>query len=153
MNSIKLVDATKLASQQYKATLSDSVILTHDNKVLMQRRPEHYGAFGGVLNIFGGHVEPGETVSEALVRELHEELGAEVNESELLFLGALTEDITDHTEIVHVHFWHDKRASITGCYECEPEYYLEASEALKDPKIMDYAAWALNECVRRKLII
>ncbi|GLJ78362.1 NUDIX hydrolase [Microbacterium imperiale] len=35
----------------------------------------------------GGKPEPGETAAQALARELHEELGAEVAASELVYLG------------------------------------------------------------------
>ncbi|PZP56947.1 MAG: NUDIX hydrolase [Micavibrio aeruginosavorus] len=114
--------------------LADCVILTHDNKILMQQHLESWGKYAGVLNLFGGHVEEGETIIQALIRELHEELGAIVEPSDVIFLGAVTEDETNHTELVHVHFWHDKENTITGCYEAEDRRYDTIGEALAHPK-------------------
>lgn len=136
----------------YACHLADCVVLTRDGKILMQQRPENWGRHAGVLNIFGGHVEEGETVIQGLVRELNEELGSTVLEDDLIFIGAITEDWTGHTELVHVYFWHDKHGTITGCYEAEAREYSSVNDALAHPKIMDYAAWALKECRRRELL-
>lgn len=118
----------------------------------MQQRPDNWGKHAGVLNIFGGHIEEGETILEGLIRELHEELGADVKPEDITFIGAITEDFTGHTEIVHVHFWHDKKGTITGCYEAEAKEYQTVEETLKHPKIMDYAIWALRECQNKGLL-
>ncbi len=150
--SLKLVSAEDMERKSFKQHLTDAVILTHDHQLLLQQRPENWGKHAGVLNIFGGHVEQNETVLEGLARELHEELGAIVRPEEVLFIGALTEDWTDHAECVHIHFWHDKNQTITGCYEAEAHYYKTVEEALQHPKIMPYAAWALQECVRLRLL-
>jgi hypothetical protein len=39
---------------------------------------------------------------------LKEELGAEVMPSDVVDLGAITEAFTNYTELVYVHFWHDR---------------------------------------------
>lgn len=151
-NTIRLVDIRGENLDAYKAHLSDCVILTHDGKILMQQRPLNWGRCGGTLNIFGGHIETGESVLEGLVRELHEELGAVVDPADVTFIGALTEDFTNHTELVHVHFWHDRHNTITGCYEAEAVHYDSVAEALLHPRIMDYARWALRACQDRGLV-
>jgi 8-oxo-dGTP pyrophosphatase MutT (NUDIX family) len=56
---------------------------------------------------FGGQIEQGEQPIQAIIRELKEELGALVQENELVSLGALTEAMSGHTELVYVYFWHD----------------------------------------------
>ncbi|HOO50003.1 MAG TPA: NUDIX hydrolase [Alphaproteobacteria bacterium] len=150
--SLKLVDTKQIRESQYIHHLSDCVILTKDGKILMQQRPENWGKSAGNLNIFGGHVEDGETVVQGLIRELHEELGAVVRQDDLVFIGAISEDWTNHTELVHVYFWHDTHGTITGCYEAEAREYNTVEEALAHPKIMDYAAWALEECRALKYI-
>lgn len=141
--TIKQIPSSDLPHRHFTKHLADCVILTHDNKILMQQRPANWGKYAGVLNIFGGHVEDGEGVTQALVRELHEELGARVDPADILFIGAVTEEETNHTEVVHIHFWHDKHATITGCYEAEDRRYDTIEDALAHPKIMDYARWAL----------
>lgn len=89
---------------------------------------------------------------QALVRELKEELGAQVNPADVISLGAITEAITKYSELIYVYFWHDKHGTITGCYECEAKYYDDCAAALTHPKIMDDVRWLLHECQKRKLL-
>lgn len=58
-------------------------VIVRDGKVLIARRPDHAHQ-GGLLEFPGGKVEPGETVQQALVREIAEETGLRVP------LGGLT---------------------------------------------------------------
>ena len=137
-------------STGYAKQMSDCVILTHDNKILLQQRPDEWG---GQLTAFGGHLEEGESAEEGLVRELQEELGADVNQDDLVALGSVTENFTGHTELVNVYFWHDKSGTITGCYEGgEAREYETLEEALSHPKIMDYLVWALKKCREQDLL-
>ena len=131
--------------------LADCVIVTKDNRLLLQMRPADWKKHAGVVNLFGGHVEEGEAVIQALIRELAEETGAQAQERDILFIGAVSESFTSHTELVHIHFWHDKNATITGCYEAEAVMYDKLDEALAHPRLMDYARWALEECQKRNL--
>ena len=150
---IRMLDLENVNLTDYSVHLADCVILTRDGKILMQQRPESWGKFAGVLNIFGGHVEENEAVIDGLIRELNEELGAKVKPEDVVFISALTEEFTNHTEVVHVHFWHDKQGTITGCYEAEAVEYNTLDEALSHLKIMDYAVWALMECQKRGFIV
>ena len=150
--SLHLVDPSEIPTRHFTQHLADCLILTHDHKILMQLRPENWGKWAGVLNTFGGHVGDGESVADGLVRELHEELCAVVDVKDVVFLGAVTEDFTKHTELVHIHFWHDKGNTITGCYEAEDRRYDSVAEALSHPKLMDYARWALLTAQARGLL-
>lgn len=143
---IEPVNLNKADLSAYKKHLADAVIVTHDNRLLLQYRPLNWGSNPGGMNIFGGHVDPGETIMQALRRELNEELGAVVREEDVVFISALTEECTGHTELVHVHFWHDKERTITGCYEAEAREYDTLEQALAAPKLMDYAVWSLKKC-------
>ena len=152
INSIREVDQIGISNSNFSKHLADCVILTHDNKILMQQRPMNWRTHPGVLNIFGGHVENGEPILDALKRELHEELGAQVNSEDIVFIAAITEDETNHTKLIHVHFWHDRQATITGCYEAEAKRFDNIDAALAHPKTMDYARWALLKCHERGLV-
>jgi len=48
-----------------------------DGRVLLTQRPEGK-AMAGLWEFPGGKMEPGETPEEAVIRELHEELGIEI---------------------------------------------------------------------------
>ncbi|WP_372964927.1 Nudix family hydrolase [Marinobacter sp.] len=52
-------------------------VIIRDGRVLIARRPDHVHQ-GGLLEFPGGKVEPGETVQQALVREIAEETGLKV---------------------------------------------------------------------------
>jgi len=105
-----------------------------------------------MIATFGGRIEANESPSQALIRELHEELGAKIQDCDLIKLGVITEAITQHKELVHLYFWHDKEGTITGCYECEAQYFDKVTLALNHPKLMDDVRWALLECQNKKLL-
>lgn len=52
-------------------------VIVREDRVLIARRPDHVHQ-GGLLEFPGGKVEPGETVQQALVREIQEETGLQV---------------------------------------------------------------------------
>lgn len=58
-------------------------VILDGRRVLVSRRPEGTH-LGGLWEFPGGKVEPGETDAQALIRELHEELGISVRVGEVL---------------------------------------------------------------------
>jgi A/G-specific adenine glycosylase len=59
-----------------------AAIIWHEEKILIARRPEQ-GLLGGLWEFPGGKLEPGETLEQAAVREVAEELGVEIKVREL----------------------------------------------------------------------
>ncbi|MEH3045837.1 NUDIX domain-containing protein [Sphingomonas adhaesiva] len=49
--------------------------LLRDGAVLLARRALHKRSYAGCWDVIGGHVEPGETIEQALIREVAEEIG------------------------------------------------------------------------------
>lgn len=125
------------------------LIRTHDNKILLQQRGDDWGHYPGYLSEFGGHLEAGETPMQALIRELKEELGAEVKANEVVDLGTVVDESSDDSELVYVFFWHDVNATITGCYEGEPRKFDSLDDVFKHPKVMGSVRWLLAECRNR----
>jgi 8-oxo-dGTP pyrophosphatase MutT (NUDIX family) len=52
-----------------------ALIRNHEGRVFVQRRTPTRRVLPGIWDIVGGHVEPGETLEEALGREVQEETG------------------------------------------------------------------------------
>ena len=65
-------------------------LLVRDGKLLLGQRASDRAWLAGAWDVFGGHIETGETPEQALRRELDEELG--VVPSQLRHLGTLSGD-------------------------------------------------------------
>ena len=52
-----------------------NALFVRDGMVLLARRSPHRSTYPGLWSFPGGHVEQGETLAEALVREAQEEVG------------------------------------------------------------------------------
>ena len=52
-----------------------AALIVQSQRILLGKRSETREFYPDVWDVFGGHVEPGEQLPEALVRELQEELG------------------------------------------------------------------------------
>lgn len=66
-------------------------LLIKDRKVLAER------SFGKRVFVQpGGRIEPGETPEQAVVRELKEELGIDVDEADLKYLGSFSAQAANH---------------------------------------------------------
>lgn len=150
--NIHLIDNQHIATQHFLKQYVGCAVLTKDNKLLLQQRGNDWDHYPGFIAEFGGRVELNETPMHALVRELNEELGAKVKESEVISFGALTEEYSNHDELIYVYFWHDKEGTITGCYEGEMAIFDNVNAALKKSNITDGLRWLLMECQKKNLI-
>ncbi len=56
-----------------------ALVVDDDGRIFFQRRSPHRRLFPNCWDIVGGHVEPGETIEEALHREVTEETGWRVS--------------------------------------------------------------------------
>ncbi len=59
--------------------VAGALVVDDDGRLFFQRRSPHRRLFPNCWDIVGGHVEPGETVEEALHREVAEETGWRVS--------------------------------------------------------------------------
>jgi A/G-specific adenine glycosylase len=105
-----------LAKPPIPQILVCAAIIRRDERVLIARRPSK-GLLGGLWEFPGGKVEQGETFEEALVREIREELGADIAVEE--HFGEYHHAYTHFKVILHAWF-----VTLTGT---EPSA-LEASE-------------------------
>src|SRR5688572_26854023 len=75
-------------------------MLVDDGRILVEKRSAHKQLLPGVLAIPGGHVDAGETLEAALVRELREELG--ISASEFVYICTLTHQ-ADESRRIHYY--------------------------------------------------
>lgn len=76
------------------------IILNANGQILLAKRPEHLHQ-GGKWEFPGGKVEQNETVTEALIRELKEEVALNVHSSEPFM--ALSYDYPDKQVLLDIH--------------------------------------------------
>ena len=69
-----------------------AAIINSKGEVLLARRPPHAHQ-GGLWEFPGGKIENGEDVQQALVRELHEELGIDVDKQVSIGITEMTRDL------------------------------------------------------------
>ncbi|MEU6548729.1 NUDIX domain-containing protein [Streptomyces sp. NPDC046915] len=77
-----------------------AVILNRDGEAFAQKRSPYRRLFPDTWDIVGGHVEPGETLLEALAREVEEETGWRLRHVRR-FLGATTWNGDDGAGLRH----------------------------------------------------
>lgn len=81
-----------------------AVIQNPHNEILIQQRAENTHQ-GGLWEFPGGKLEKGETLKEALEREIREELGITVNSSRPLI--RISHDYGDRSVLLDVHYVYD----------------------------------------------
>lgn len=150
-NQIIVIDHLPIRYEDYQRHFVGCLVITQSGQLLLQKRDNHCERFPGMLATFGGQIDPGETAEQGLIRELHEELGAQVSRDDLLALGAITKTGLDKA-LIHAYCWQDNKDSITGCYEGSPAFFNSAIEILKQPSLTADAHWIVIECVKRQLI-
>ncbi|HHF7373681.1 TPA: NUDIX domain-containing protein [Legionella bozemanae] len=119
---VKLIMGSNINETQYSKQFVGCLVLTKDNRILLQKRGHDWSAYPDYLCEFGGRMEKQEQPVQAIIRELKEELGAQAHEEELIPLGAITESTSNYTELIYTYFWHDKYRTITGCSEGEARF-------------------------------
>lgn len=104
-------------------------VVIRDGRVLIARRPDHVHQ-GGLLEFPGGKVEPGETVQQALVREIGEETGLTVPEGSLEPVIGIRHDYGDKRVFLDVWSTTEAQGQARGC-EGQPVDWL-LPESLHD---------------------
>ncbi len=106
-----------------------------EGRLLLARRAAHKATYPDCWDIPGGHVEPGETVEQALVREAMEELG--VTPLQFEEVGIFAEPLPEQYGEARHHFfavteWRGE-PSLTGDEHTELRWFtLDEACALED---------------------
>ncbi|HID9091602.1 TPA: pyrimidine (deoxy)nucleoside triphosphate diphosphatase [Enterobacter mori] len=78
-----------------------AAIIEKENNILLAQRPAHADQ-PGMWEFAGGKVEPGETQTEALIRELREELGIEAQPAR--YVASHRREVSQR--LINLHAWH-----------------------------------------------
>ena len=90
---------------------------------LLCRMPENHGVYPGQWGLVGGGLENGETIEEAIRREVQEEIGLELREITQLFFSddrrvkKLRDGGTEEQYLVYLYFAGVAEGEITLCDE------------------------------------
>jgi 8-oxo-dGTP pyrophosphatase MutT (NUDIX family) len=89
----------------HRGTIADCVdgILVNRRKFLVEKRRDDEDADPGLIEIPGGHVDPDESLEDALRREMKEELGIDVERSKLVQKSLYT---ASNGERQRIHYFH-----------------------------------------------
>ena len=102
------------AEAEGKRCCVGALILDQQGRLLIQRRAPDRKLLPNCWDIIGGHVEPGETLIDALAREIREETGWQLAQIITLF---------------HVWEWADEQTGI----RCECDFLVEVAGDLDHP--------------------
>jgi 8-oxo-dGTP diphosphatase len=123
------------------------ILLDAENRYLLGQRPEGK-PYAGYWEVPGGKVEKGETVFEALQRELREELGIDIESSEELTV--LEHDYPHAYVRLYVSIIRKWTGTPTGCEGQALSWQsIQAENPTVEPLLP--AAWPMLECLKRVL--
>lgn len=110
-------------------------MILSQNYILLGFRAVDRKTYPNVWDVFGGHVEDGETTEEALVRELREEL--DITPTEFTYLESLNKNLAETNVSYTHHFftvtaWSGSGPSLVGTEHSEIRWHtLEEALVLK----------------------
>ena len=106
-------------------------MIVRDGQVLLGRRAPHRRICPNTWDLIGGHLEPGETLEQALIRELAEEIGIRPTVFRQIALIDFTEDAG---EAVHYHLFR------IDAFDGEPHLANDEHTELRWFKLIEAAA-------------
>jgi 8-oxo-dGTP diphosphatase len=123
------------------------ILIDSENRYLLGQRPAGK-PYAGYWEVPGGKVEEGETVFQALQRELQEELGINIRSSEELTV--LEHDYPHAYVRLYVSIIRNWTGTPVGCEGQALSWESISTEAPSVEPLLP-AAWPMLECLRRFL--
>jgi len=122
------------------------ILIDSENRYLLGQRPAGK-PYAGYWEVPGGKVEKGETVFQALQRELQEELGIDIQSSEELTV--LEHDYPHAYVRLYVSIIRNWTGTPMGCEGQALSWEFIHADPSVEPLLP--AAWPMLECLRRSL--
>jgi len=107
----KRIGKTALKSEAHKHGWFHATVhiwlFTADEKILLQKRAMTKKVFPGLWDIsVAGHIGAGEEILPAAIREVHEEIGLQLQENDLIKIGTRTHHVEHANGIIDNEFHH-----------------------------------------------
>lgn len=134
---------------RYKAIPAVFLFLKKGNKILLQRR-FNTGYEDGKYTFVSGHVEDGETPTQAIIREAKEEVGITIKSEDLEFLHLMYRKGTDsaRTDICFtISKWEGNPQNMEPD-KCDDVGWFELD---KLPEVIDFVTWFLQNFREKKV--
>ena len=90
--------------ERYKMPVSVKILLFNENGEVLLLKRKKTGFGDGEYGLIGGHVEKGENVKKAIIREVNEEIGIEIAENELQFRNIMNRKVNENIEYIDFVF-------------------------------------------------
>lgn len=134
-------------TQRPVTEVAAGILLDSEGRYLLGQRPEGK-PYAGYWEVPGGKIEKGETIFEALKRELQEELGIDIQSSEELTV--LEYDYPHAYVRLHVSVIRDWTGTPQGCENQSLSWELLAAEQPSVTPLLP-AAWPMLERLKALL--
>src|SRR3989344_6230324 len=109
------------------ADVSLLILYGPDKRIYLQHRSDYKKRWSGYWGTFGGGIEVGETVQQALEREIKEELSYQVKNPELIHVQTLVTE----KKYVHMELYDSSQELIPSEEECQDAQWVTIEEAFE----------------------
>ncbi len=90
--------------ERYKMPVSVQILLFNENGEVLLLKRKKTGFGDSKYGFIGGHVEKGENVKKAIIREVNEEIGVEIAENDLEFRNIMNRKVNQDVEYIDFIF-------------------------------------------------
>jgi len=126
-------------------------ILIHNEKVLLVKL--NYGMAQKYWLIPGGFIDQGETLEEAVIRELFEETGMRVESQGILGVRTMVrkkDNITDLYCVLKCKLLSNPEPVIPQVSEIAQASWLPIEECLSNPEVLDYTKLIIKKALQKR---
>lgn len=138
-----IIDDHTIDSLPINRQFAAGLVITREGRLLLQQRGKDWDRFAGVIALFGGEIDVGETHNEGFIREINEELGGVVDSP--IYIGRFAKPSSDGYDLIYAYLWYDQYDTITGCYEGEPLYFDDLNTVLNHDNVLPGIKWAISK--------
>ena len=90
--------------ERYKMPVSVQILLFNENGEVLLLKRKKTGFGDSKYGFIGGHVEKGENVKKAIIREVKEQIGVEIAENDLKFRNIMNRKVNQDVEYIDFIF-------------------------------------------------